>query len=117
MPRTIIHIFHDDDASLVTGSRVASRINEVASESGLQVEVFVFGPAQAALTAHGTPALDNFRRNIDALLEQGVVVGSCINAARDAGTDDELASRGLQLEVARDAFIRFSLEGATVLTF
>jgi hypothetical protein len=45
-----------------------------------------------------------------------VPVGACLNAARAAGTEEELAKRGIQLQYARDAFVRYAPEGATVIT-
>ena len=118
MPKTVIHVFHDDDDSIATGSRVAQRIQEIAPDHGSSVEVFCFGPAQRRLTNGGdSAAIAAFNRQIDELIAGGVVVGACINAARAEGTEAALAQRGLTLRVARDEFLRFTLEGATVITF
>ncbi|MEW1691643.1 hypothetical protein ACIQOF_11275 [Streptomyces sp. NPDC091265] len=118
MPKTVIHVFHDDDASVTTGTRVAQRIQEIAAEHDTTVEVLCFGPAQRRL-GDATPAEASatFNRQIDALIADGVPVGACVNAARADGTEAELAARGLRLRVARDEFLRFTLEGATVITF
>ncbi|MCX5141892.1 MULTISPECIES: hypothetical protein [unclassified Streptomyces] len=118
MPKTVIHVFHDDDASITTGTRVAQRIQEVAAEHGTTVEVLCFGPAQRLLAdpaASGASAV--FNRQVDELIAGGVAVGACVNAARADGTEDALAGRGLRLRVARDEFLRFTLEGATVISF
>jgi hypothetical protein len=118
VPKTVIHIFHDDDASVTTGSRVAQRILEVAGERGCSLEVFCFGPAQRRLTADdGSEATATFRRQIGELVAAGVTVGACVNAARADGVEAELATRGLVLRVARDEFVRFTLEQATVVSF
>jgi hypothetical protein len=46
----VIHIFHSDESSLNTSAHVAERIRQVMGEQGLSLEVFVFGPAEKALT-------------------------------------------------------------------
>ena len=118
MPKTVIHVFHDDDASVTTGTRVAQRILEVADGRGCEVELFCFGPAQRRLGADdGSEATAVFRRQVDELIAAGVVVGACVNAARADGTEAALAGRGLRLRVARDEFVRFALEQATVISF
>lgn len=116
-PKTVIHLFHDDADSLRTGARVASRIREVSDDHGIDVEVFCFGPAQRQLTVRHGEAASAFNAQIDQLIADGVRVGACINSARADGMEDELESRGLVLSVARDEFVRFTLEGATVVTF
>jgi hypothetical protein len=118
MPKTVIHVFHDDDDSLATGTRVAQRIQEIAPEHGSSVEVFCFGPAQRRLTGGGgEDSVATFNRQIDELIADGVTVGACVNAARADGTEGVLTERGLNLRVARDEFLRFTLEHATVITF
>ncbi|MFE9856463.1 hypothetical protein [Streptomyces sp. NPDC005780] len=118
MPKTVIHVFHDDDASIATGTRVAQRIQEIAAENDTTVEVLCFGPAQRLLgDATLSEASAVFNRQIDELVADDVAVGACVNAARADGTEAELAGRGLRLRVARDEFLRFTLEGATVITF
>lgn len=118
MAKTVIFIFHGDENSLGTGSHVAERIRQVATERGLELEVFCFGPAQDALTDGSTePGRIEYRRQIDALAAAGVPVGACLNDANDAGTSENLAARGIGLQFARDAFARFGLEGATVISF
>ncbi|MEO3876297.1 DsrE family protein [Nonomuraea sp. B12E4] len=82
------------------------------------MEVFCFGPAQARLTgAPGDEARSVYNRRLDELIAAGVPVGTCVNAAKATGADEELLERGFNLEVARDAFLRFAMEGATVITF
>lgn len=117
MPKTVIHLFHDDPDSLVTGSRVAQRVLEVAQGQGVQLEVFCFGPAQRRLGAGASDAERTFDRQVDELVAAGVRVGACVNSARADGTEEALRARGLQLRVARDELLRFTLEGATVVTF
>ena len=118
MAKTVIFLFHGDDDSLSAGSHVAERVRQVAHEQGVELEVFCFGPAQAALTeADETPVRVEYREQIDALAAAGVPVGACLNAANAAGTADALTSRGITLQFARDAFVRYALEGATVISF
>ena len=114
MRKTVLHVFHDDDDSLALGTRVAQRMHEIAADQGIEIEVFCFGPAQRRLADDGVPA---FNRQVDELIAAGVTVGACVNAARADGTDDLLRERGLTLSVARDEFLRFTLEQATVITF
>lgn len=116
-PKSVVHLFHDDGESLRTGSRLASRLAEVAGEHGVGIEVFCFGPAQKILTRSLGDDAVAFNAQIDALVEQGVRVGACVNLARADGVEDELIARGLALHVARDEFLRFTLEGATVISF
>ena len=118
MAKTVIFIFHGDDNSLGTGSHVAERIRQVADERGVELEVFCFGPAQDALTGESAePAHVEYRTQIDALAAAGVPVGACLNDARAAGTVENLEGRGIRLQFARDAFARFGIEGATVISF
>lgn len=115
--KTVIHIFHDDPDAIATGSRVAQRMLEIAAENGVEVEVFCFGPAQRKLGTTGTDAESTFNRQIDELIAAGVVVGACVNAARAENSEDALRDRGFNLQVARDEFMRFALDDATIITF
>jgi hypothetical protein len=115
--KIVIHIFHGDDDSLGAGSHVAERVRQVVADVDTELEVFCFGPAQGALSDTGTSALVEYNAQIDELITAGVPVGACVNAARAAGLEDALRARGLRLQYARDAFIRWALEGATVITF
>ncbi|WGL52416.1 DsrE family protein [Nocardioides sp. BP30] len=115
--KTVAHIFHDDADSLIIGSRLPARVAEIAAHDDIGVEVFVFGPAQRHLTQVDTETDRVFNAQIDAVIAAGIPVGACINASRAEGTQTTLAQRGLKLSVARDEFIRFTLERATVITF
>lgn len=118
MGTSVIHLFHGDDDSLSAGSHVAERIRQVASKQGLTVEVFCFGPAQGALTSTSDSDVHReYNEQIDALIENGVRVSACVNAARANGHEEALAARGVTLVFARDAFARYALEGATVISF
>jgi len=118
MAKTVIFLFHDDDASLNAGSHVAERVRQVAPDSGVELEVFCFGPAQSMLTSDAHDVVkDEFRAQIESLTDAGVVVGACVNAARANQNDERLIAMGLHLEFARDAFVRWGHEGATVISF
>jgi hypothetical protein len=117
VPKTVVHVFHDDDDSVVTGTRVAQRIHEVASQHDVELEVFCFGPAQRRIGRSADEADATFNRQLDELMASGVTVGACVNLARADGFEDELAARGFNLRVARDEFLRFTIEGATVISF
>jgi hypothetical protein len=114
MPKLVIHIFHGDESSLGTGSHVSERIRQVQHDRGIDIEVYLFGPAEKALL---DPAAADFNRQIDELIARGVQVKACLNDAKDMGATEALAARGIQLEFAREAFIRYALEGATVVSF
>jgi hypothetical protein len=117
VPKTVIHVFHDDDDSVVTGTRVAQRILEVARERDVELEVFCFGPAQRRIGRSADEVDVMFDRQLDELMAAGVVVGACVNSARADDSEDALAARGFNLQVARDEFLRFTIEGATVISF
>jgi len=118
MAKVIIHLFHGDNDSLAAGSHVAERVRQVAGDQHVDLEVYCFGPAQGALSDGSTdPTRTEYNAQIDALVAAGVPVGACLNAARAAGTEETLSARGITLQYARDAFVRFALEGATVIGF
>jgi len=118
MAKTVIHIFHGDEASLSAGSNVAERVRQVAADQSVQLEVFCFGPAQGTLGRAGeSDAATAFNDQIDRLIASGVTVGACVNAAIGAGNESALRDRGVELQFARDAFVRWALEGAAVISF
>lgn len=116
MAKVVLHLFRDDQDSLSAGSHVAERIRQVAGDHNVEIEVFCFGPAQRALT-NDDPALTEYNQQIDELIAAGVPVGACLNAAAAAGTEHALSERGIALQYARDAYIRYALEGASVMNF
>ncbi len=118
MPKVVIHLFHDSPADLSMGAHVADSIHQRASSEGVDLEVFCFGPAQRALDGTvETPVVIDFNRQIDALIAAGVTVGACQNAAVIAGAVNRLRQRGVTLQFARDAYLRFANEGASVINF
>ena len=58
----------------------------------------------------------DYNELIDVLACDGVPVRTCPSAAEDPDARALLKARGLQLEDAHDAFIRFAVEGATVFS-
>jgi hypothetical protein len=112
--KLVIHIFHDDESALSTSSHVAERIRQVKDEQGVALEVYVFGPAEKALAA---PAGAAFRDTLVALAKAGVPVLTCRNTAESLDKAEEFTRWGIGLEYARDAFVRYAVEGATVISF
>jgi hypothetical protein len=115
--KTVAHIFHDDEDSLLIGSRLPRRIAEVSGEHDVEVEAFVFGAAQRRLGKADSELDRRFNTQIDELIAAGIPVGACINTARADGTEPALAARGLTLAVARDVFLRYTMEHATIVGF
>jgi hypothetical protein len=110
----VIHIFHADQDSLSTGAHVSERIRQVKDEQGAALEVYVFGPAERAL---GEPGKSEFRDTLVSLAREGVPVHVCRNIAEAMGAAEEFRRLGFVLEYARDAFLRYALAGATVVSF
>ncbi len=118
MSKVVIHLFHGDIDSLSAGSHVAERVRQVVGDENIDLEVYCFGPAQGALSdVLGEVTHREYNQQIDELIAAGVSVGACLNAAQAAGTEAALARRGITLQYARDAFVRFALEGASVINF
>ena len=114
MKKVVIHVFHDDTSSLGTGSHVSERIRQVKEEQGVELEVYVFGPAEKALA---DPAGSAYRETLVTLAKGGVPVHVCRSIAEDMGKAEEFTQAGFTLEYARDAFVRDALEGAIVISF
>ncbi len=114
MKKVVIHIFHDDASSLGTGSHVSERIRQVKDQQGVALEIYVFGPAEKAIadTANST-----YRDTLVTLAKNGVPVLVCRDIAEKMGKAEEFTQLGFKLEYARDAFVRYALEGATVISF
>lgn len=113
MKKLIIHIFHVHENAAITGAKLAERIRQVAGERGVELELFIFG---AAIGALADPAQLEFRDALVALAKQGVPVRVCQQAVEAMGQAAAMQTLGFGLEFARDAFIRFALEGATVIS-
>lgn len=112
--KVVIHIFHADESSLSTGAHLSERIRQIKDQQGVALEVYVFGPAIKALSE---PAKSEFRDTLTALAKNGVPVHICRQTAENMGKDKEFTGQGFTLEYARDAFVRYALEGATVVSF
>ena len=112
--KVVIHLFHADESSLNTGAHVSERIRQVKEEQRVALEVYVFGPAERAL---GDPARAEFRDTLASLATSGVPVHVCRTIAEEMGSAVEFGRLGFTLEYARDAFVRFAMEGATVISF
>jgi len=113
MKKLVIHIFHAHENAAITGAKLAERIRQVAGERGVVLEIFIFGAAIAALA---DPAQTEYRDALAALAKAGVPVNVCRLSVETMGEADAVRALGLGLEYARDAFIRFALEGATIVS-
>lgn len=111
MPKTVLHLFHADTATLQTVPALADRIR---STPGNALEVYVFGPAERMLA---DPDKAEFNAQIDVLVKAGVRVTTCIGIAQQIGAEAAFRARDLALESAAVAFPRFAVEGATVISF
>lgn len=114
MKKVVIHIFHDDPSSLGTGSHVSERIRQVKDQQGVVLEIYVFGPAEKAIA---DPANGTYRDTLVSLAKNGVPVLVCRDIAEKMGKAEEFTQLGFTLEYARDTFVRYALEGATVISF
>jgi hypothetical protein len=112
--KVVIHLFHADESSLGSGAHVAERIGQVKAEPGVALEIYVFGPAEEALA---DPAQSELRKTLTKLASDHIPVHVCRNTAETLGRVEEFVGLGFTLEYARDAFVRFALEGATVISF
>jgi len=113
MKKLVIHIFHVQEDSATTGAKLAERVRQVAGERGVELELFIFG---AAIGALADPSQAELRDALAALAREGVPVHACRQAVEGIGQAEALQAQGFELEYARDAFIRFALEGATVIS-
>jgi hypothetical protein len=112
MSKLVLHLFHNDPAALSTVPTLAERMQQAADRPAF--EVYVFGPAEGALSANDRA---EFNARVDGLVKLGVRVTTCIGLAQQAGAEAAFRARGLLLESAAVAFPRFAAEAATVITF
>lgn len=118
MKKTAVVIFNDNDAALNAGSHVSVRMSQVNKEAGVELEVYLFGPGQAAYSSNAeTGVKADYIKAIDELINAGIKVSACKNTAEAKGTTAALTAKGIYLEYARDAFLRFGAENAAVITF
>lgn len=114
MSKLVLHLFHNDPAALTTVPTLAERLHQATDEPRPSLEVYIFGPAEGALSA---PDRADFNARIDSLVKLGVRITACIGLAQQAGAEAAFRARGLGLESAAVAFPRFAAESATVITF
>lgn len=113
MKKLVIHIFHAHEGAPDTGAKLSERIRLVAAQRDVSLEIFIFGPAIAVLA---DPEQAAFRDALSALAAQKVPVHVCQQTVEMMGKVEMLTNLGFGLEFARDAFIRFAVEGATVIS-
>jgi hypothetical protein len=114
MSKLVLHLFHGDPAALAAVPALAERINQAGEPQRPSLEIFIFGPAEGALSA---PDRSEFNARVDGLIRAGVRVTTCIGLAQQAGQEAAFRARGLLLESAALAFPRYAAEGASVVTF
>jgi hypothetical protein len=114
MSKLVLHLFHNDPPALATVPALAERLHQATDPARPALEVFIFGPAEGALSA---PDRAEFNQRIDGLVKLGVQVTTCTGLAQQAGAEAAFRARGLALESAAVAFPRFAAEAATVITF
>lgn len=114
MSKLVLHLFHRDAAALATVPSLAERIHQTPGADPDQLEVYVFGPAEGALSDAESA---EFNARVDGLIQKGLRVTTCIGLAQQAGAEAAFRARGLALESAALAFPRYASEGATVITF
>jgi hypothetical protein len=118
MKKSVVILFNDNDAALNAGSHVAVRMSQVNKEAGVELEVYLFGPGQAAYSSNAeTGVKADYIKAIDELIAAGIKVSTCKNTAEAKGTTAALEAKGVHLEYARDAFLRYGAEGAAVINF
>jgi len=93
---------------------LSERIRQVKDQHGVDLEVYVFGPAERALE---DPAHADYRRTLVSLAKAGVPIHICRDIAESMGKAQEFPALGFTLEYARDAFVRYAVEGAAVVSF
>jgi hypothetical protein len=114
MSKLVLHLFNANPAALATVPSLAMRLYQSPDTDKPALEVYVFGPAEGALSS---PDQGEFNAQVDGLVKQGVRVTTCIGLAQKAGAEAAFQARGLALESAATAFPRFAAETATVVTF
>jgi hypothetical protein len=112
-PTTVINLVRAETDALIGGTTVARRMAEVAADRGVNVEVFIFASAQRALTDERRT---QYNEAVDDLVARGVPVSACLNFALSLGAAEAIAARGIQLVAAREAYLHYSMEGATVVS-
>ncbi|MEX2411633.1 MAG: hypothetical protein WD607_09760 [Candidatus Paceibacterota bacterium] len=97
---------------------MAVRMSQVNKEVGVELEVYLFGPGQAAYSSNAeTGVKAEYIKTIDELVAAGIKVSACKNTAEAKGTTNALKAKGIHLEYARDVFLRYGSESAAVITF
>lgn len=114
MAKLVFHLFHDDAGSLSTVPARVKRMVKAEPRSGVDLEVYIFGSAEAALA---NAEHVEFNAQVDSLIKLGASVSACIGLAQKFSVEEAFRSRGIALESAATAFPRFAIEGATVITF
>ena len=49
MTKLVLHLFHDDAASLSTAPALAERMHQAPDGSATALELYIFGPAEGVL--------------------------------------------------------------------
>ena len=97
MSKLVLHMFHDDASSLSTVPALVERMQQSKTGIGSDLEVYVFGPAEAMLA---DSKRSEFNAQIDNLLKLGVRVTACIGLAQKFGAEASFRTRKIALESA-----------------
>jgi hypothetical protein len=114
MSKLVLHLFHDDPGALSTVPALAERISRATPGNGVELELYVFGPAERVLARSDH---EEFNAHIDNLVKLGVRTTACIGLAQTFASEEAFRRSGIALESAAVAFPRFAQEGAAVAGF
>ena len=106
----------DQRAKVMSGLHVAKRIHDARKENGIEkLEVFLFTGGVRALEEgkDNSEVIDAIRE----LKEAGVILEACSNQVKNWNMEDIFIKNGINIELARDAFSRYAVEGYTVISF
>ena len=117
MSKLVLHLFHDDAASLSPAPALAEHMHQAPDGSATALELYIFGPAEGALATPDQLERKEFNAQFDSLLKQGIRVTTCIGLAYKFGAEAAFRARGITIESVALAFPRFAAEAATVISF
>ncbi len=104
----------DQKTKVISGLKIAKRINEARQENGIDaVEVFFYSGGAKVLKAMP----DEVDQLLNELKQRNITAKACINETKALGLEENVKRHAMQLEFARDAFSRYAVNGYTVISF